>query len=90
MASLKFIPPKAKPEPALNQTFYLMKKPFRAGSNNKIGDIMKYVCDICGWIYDPAVGDPDNGIAPGTDFKDIPEDWTCPECGADTDSFSQA
>ena len=41
----------------------------------------KYVCTVCAWIYDPAVGDPDSGIAPGTPFEDIPEDWTCPICG---------
>lgn len=42
----------------------------------------KYVCKICGYVYDPAVGDPDEGIAPGTPFKDIPDDWVCPLCGA--------
>ncbi|MBO5123679.1 MAG: rubredoxin [Spirochaetaceae bacterium] len=42
----------------------------------------KYVCKICGYVYDPAVGDPDGGIAPGTPFKDIPDDWVCPLCGA--------
>ena len=41
----------------------------------------KYVCDVCGWVYDPAVGDPDNGVAPGTAFEDIPDDWVCPLCG---------
>jgi len=50
----------------------------------------KYVCDVCGWIYDPAVGDPKNGVAPGTDFKDIPDTWTCPECGAEKNMFSPA
>ena len=49
----------------------------------------KYVCDICGWEYDPKVGDPDNGVKPGTAFEDIPADWVCPECGADKDNFSQ-
>ena len=39
----------------------------------------KYVCIICGYIYDPAEGDPENGIAPGTPFEDIPDTWTCPE-----------
>ncbi|QAR33539.1 rubredoxin [Geovibrio thiophilus] len=48
---------------------------------------MKYVCTVCGWIYDPAVGDPDGGIEPGTEFEDIPEDWVCPECGVGKDSF---
>ena len=40
-----------------------------------------YVCTVCGYIYDPAVGDSDNGIAPGTAFEDISEDWVCPMCG---------
>jgi len=50
----------------------------------------KYVCDVCGYEYDPAVGDPDNGVAPGTAFADLSEDWVCPECGVDTDNFSEA
>ncbi len=41
----------------------------------------KYVCDPCGYEYDPAVGDPDNGIAAGTAFEDLPADWVCPLCG---------
>lgn len=41
---------------------------------------MKYVCDICGWVYDEAVGDSDNGIAPGTKWEDLPEDFECPLC----------
>ena len=49
----------------------------------------KYVCDICGWIYDPAEGDPDSGIAPGTAFEDIPNSWECPECGVTKDDFSE-
>ena len=49
---------------------------------------MKYVCP-CGYEYDPAVGDPDNGIAPGTPFEDLPEDWTCPVCGLDKDAFEK-
>lgn len=48
----------------------------------------RYVCDICGYIYDPAKGDPDSGIAPGTAFADIPDDWVCPECGAGKDQFT--
>lgn len=48
----------------------------------------KYVCDVCRYIYDPAVGDPDNGIAPGTAFEDIPDDWVCPLCGVGKDDFS--
>ena len=48
----------------------------------------KYECDICGYVYDPAVGDPDGGIAPGTAFEDIPDDWVCPICGATKDQFT--
>ncbi len=52
--------------------------------------VMKqYVCDVCGYVYDPATGDPDGGIAPGTAFKDIPEDWVCPVCGVGKDQFSE-
>lgn len=49
----------------------------------------KYAC-VCGWVYDPAVGDPDGGIAPGTAFADIPDDWVCPVCGLGKDAFSPA
>ena len=48
----------------------------------------KYVCDVCDWVYDPAKGDPDNGIAPGTAFADLPDDWVCPLCGVGKDEFS--
>ena len=47
----------------------------------------KYECP-CGYIYDPEVGDPEGGIAPGTKWEDIPEDWVCPICGLGKDSFS--
>ncbi|MCF6176278.1 MAG: rubredoxin [Victivallaceae bacterium] len=50
--------------------------------------MMKYVCDVCGYVYDPELGDPDAGIAPGTAFEDIPDDWCCPECGVGKDDFS--
>ena len=49
-----------------------------------------YVCNLCGYVYDPAVGDPDAGIAPGTSFQDLPADWTCPLCGAAKEDFSEA
>ena len=48
---------------------------------------MKYKCILCGYIYDPAVGDPDSGVEPGTPFQDLPDDWVCPECGADKSEF---
>lgn len=49
----------------------------------------KYVCNVCGYVYDPEVGDPDNGIAPGTPFDQIPDSWVCPECGVGKDEFSK-
>lgn len=49
----------------------------------------KYVCDACGWEYDEAIGDPESGIEPGTKFEDLPEDFVCPLCGVDKDSFSE-
>lgn len=47
----------------------------------------KYECKVCGYIYDPVDGDPDNGVAPGTAFEDLPEDWVCPLCSAEKDEF---
>ena len=49
----------------------------------------KYVCDVRGYVYDPVEGDPDNDVPAGTAFADLPEDWTCPECGAGVDEFSE-
>ena len=49
----------------------------------------KWECEVCGYIYDPAKGDPDNGVAPGTPFEKLPDDWVCPECGADKSMFSE-
>ena len=50
----------------------------------------KFVCSVCGYEYDEAVGDPDNGIAPGTLFADLPEDFVCPLCGGGKDQFEEA
>ena len=47
----------------------------------------KFECELCGYIYDPQVGDPDGGIKPGTSFEDIPEDWVWPLCGAGKEDF---
>jgi len=47
----------------------------------------KYECTVCGYVYDPELGDPDGGIAPGTRFEDIPDDWVCPVCGAAKSEF---
>jgi len=49
----------------------------------------KYVCDVCGYEYDPEKGDPDNGVEPGTAFEDIQDDWVCPVCGAPKSEFSK-
>ena len=49
----------------------------------------KYVCGMCGYVYDPAEGDPDGGIDPGTAFEDLPDDWTCPICGAPKEEFEK-
>jgi rubredoxin len=63
----------------INITFYL--KEFKMHQ--------KYICTVCEYIYDPAVGDPDGGIAPGTAFEDIPDDWECPECGVSKEDFEK-
>lgn len=50
--------------------------------------MQKYICDVCSYVYDPEKGDSDSGIASGTSFEDLPDDWVCPECGVGKDSFS--
>jgi len=52
--------------------------------------MQKYVCKVCGHIYDPAIGQPEDGIEPGTPFEELPDDWVCPECGAEKDMFEPA
>ena len=52
-------------------------------------DMDKYICVVCGYVYDPELGDPENGIAPGTTFEDLPEDWVCPLCGVGKDEFEK-
>ena len=47
----------------------------------------KYICTVCEYIYDPELGDPENGIAPGTSFEDLPDDWVCPLCGVGKEDF---
>lgn len=49
----------------------------------------RYVCDICGYIYDPAEGDPENGVAPGTAWENVPDEWVCPLCQVGKDQFSK-
>jgi flavin reductase (DIM6/NTAB) family NADH-FMN oxidoreductase RutF/rubredoxin len=59
-----------------------------SGEERSGGKMKKYVCNVCGYVYDPAEGDPDQGVDPGTAFEDLPDDWVCPECGAGKDDFS--
>ena len=65
---------------------YITEKP-----NTKLAkgvqNMKKYKCLMCGYVYDPAVGDPDNSVEPGTAFDDLPDDWVCPDCGAGKDEF---
>lgn len=49
----------------------------------------KFECTVCGYIYDPAEGDPTQNIEPGTAFADLPDDWVCPECGVGKDMFEE-
>ncbi len=49
----------------------------------------RYICDVCGYVYDPAQGDPDGGVAPGTPWERVPEDWVCPLCQVGKDQFSK-
>ena len=49
----------------------------------------QYRCTVCGYIYDPKKGDPENGVKPGTPFTELPEDWVCPECGVTKDNFEK-
>ena len=63
-----------------------MQKPSKTAA---VKDLSRYVCITCGWVYDPAEGDPESGIAPGTPFEDIPEEWLCPACGVGKEMFEK-
>lgn len=60
----------------------------RAGPGKEMKS-MKYVCSVCGYVYDEAVGELDSGIAPGTAWADVPDDFVCPVCGVGKDSFNE-
>lgn len=49
----------------------------------------KWECTVCGYVYDPQKGDPENKVEPGTPFEKLPPDWVCPECGAEKDMFEK-
>lgn len=57
--------------------------------SNRGEKMEKYVCQPCGYVYDPENGDPDGGIAPGTAFEDLPDDWLCPICGMGKEVFAK-
>ena len=71
---------------------HIMKKLYfcsRIINLKKQKQMEKYVCNVCGYEYDPAKGDPENGIAPGTKFEDLPADWVCPLCSVDKTHFEK-
>lgn len=72
--------------PKTAPTYVEAEKPKETKKEEK--GMKKYVCDVCGYVYDPAVGDPDNGVAAGTAFEALPDDWVCPVCGAGKEDFS--
>ncbi len=55
----------------------------------RVSVLSKWECIVCGYIYDPEVGDPTQDIEPGVDFNDLPDDWVCPECGVGKDQFEE-
>ena len=61
------------------------KKTLHNQKNIKV--MKKYRCTVCGWVYDPAIGDADSGIAPNTPFEEIPDEWVCPLCGVGKEDF---
>ena len=63
------------------------KRLHKSGAHLKEVIMKKYKCTVCGYVYDPAIGDPDNGVAAGTSFEDIPDTWVCPECGVSKEDF---
>jgi flavin reductase (DIM6/NTAB) family NADH-FMN oxidoreductase RutF/rubredoxin len=73
--------------PKTAATYIKMKPKTDLKEVQKGAKMKKYKCLMCGYIYDPAVGDPDNDIEPGIAFEDLPDDWVCPECGASKDEF---
>ena len=71
-----------------NAPTYLGAQP-KKEQNKEEKRMDKYVCTVCGYIYDPEQGDPDNDVKPGTAFEDVPEDWVCPVCGAGKEAFEK-
>jgi rubredoxin len=81
-----------KPSIEKNLLKRYQKSYIAAGNNNthtQEGQMDKYVCVVCSYVYDPEKGDPDSGVEPGTPFDKLPEDWLCPVCGAGKDQFEK-
>jgi flavin reductase (DIM6/NTAB) family NADH-FMN oxidoreductase RutF/rubredoxin len=70
-----------------NAPTYIKEEP--VGKQQQAAAAARYVCSVCGYVYDPVQGDPDSGVAPGTSFEDIPDDWICPICGATKAAFEK-
>lgn len=68
---------------------YIIKWVIKYENKAKEYNMKKYVCVVCGYIYDPEEGDPDNGVNPGTAFEDIPDEWVCPLCSVGKDEFEE-
>ncbi|MEN3014054.1 MAG: rubredoxin [Endomicrobiia bacterium] len=68
---------------------YIESKQIKPELKNEEVKMKKYRCTVCGYIYDPQKGDPENGIKPGTKFEELPEDWVCPVCGVGKDQFEE-
>ena len=93
-AGLEFVDTQVKIMSAVNNDnkaqLDAMAKQLCGDNKNSGGESsMKYACDVCGWVYDETAGSPENGIAPGTAFDDLPEDFVCPLCGVSKDDFSK-
>ncbi len=67
----------------------LKTAPSYVEKKKEVTKMPKYECTVCGYIYDPELGDPDGDIKPGTPFEEIPDDWVCPVCGAAKDEFER-
>ena len=75
--------------PATAPTHVVKNDKSESKSKNKETKMAKYECTVCGYIYDPEEGDPENGIEPGTSFEELPDDWVCPVCGVGKDEFEK-
>ena len=73
---------------AIGIVLMIMKNDIRKWMKGEI-TMKRYVCEVCGYVYDETEGDPDNGVAAGTKWEDVPEDWVCPLCGVGKDQFAE-